>query len=236
MTAYTNTKFSLSDNQRQKIRRAMKNHEPVTIEVTKSQINGSDTLKLTNSQLQKLTKLAAGKGMQIKMSKTQVSKQRSQEPELLFTMSKTDATKAQAAIEKLLANQDKIKTGGFLGAIGKLALPFVKNILPKVLASLSLAAASGAISGSTHKATSGRGLRRAGYGIKLTENEIQKLLKLASACERQNIIPEGTVCKYTHNIKEQKGGFIGALIASLAGSLLPSLLSGKGVYRAGSKK
>ena len=33
----------------------------------------------------------------------------------------------------------------------------------------------------------------------------------------------------------QSGGFIGTLIASLAGSLLPSLLGGKGLYRAGTK-
>ena len=34
-------------------------------------------------------------------------------------------------------------------------------------------------------------------------------------------------------VAEQKGGFIGALLASLAGALLPSLLGGKGLTRAG---
>ena len=32
-----------------------------------------------------------------------------------------------------------------------------------------------------------------------------------------------------------KGGFIGTLLVGLAGSLLPGLLGGKGLYRAGSK-
>ena len=40
-----------------------------------------------------------------------------------------------------------------------LALPFIKQVLPKVLDTLGLAAASGAISEATNKATSGRGTK-----------------------------------------------------------------------------
>ena len=35
---------------------------------------------------------------------------------------------------------------------------------------------------------------------------------------------------------EQEGGFIGTLLASLAGALLPGLLGGKGLLRAGEKR
>ena len=93
--------------------------------------------------------------------------------------------------------------------IFRLALPFIKQVLPKVLGTLGLAAASGAVSGATHKATSGGSIP---YTKK--DNKIMQDL-----------------CKDM----EMEGGFIGTLLAGLAGSLLPSLLGGKGLYRAGVK-
>ena len=42
--------------------------------------------------------------------------------------------------------------------IGSILLPFVKKFLPKLLGTLGLVAATGAVFGATHKATSGKGL------------------------------------------------------------------------------
>ena len=47
------------------------------------------------------------------------------------------------------------------------------------------------------------------------------------------MVPKGTTEIIKSEMAEQKGGFIGALLASLAGALLPSLLGGKGLTRAG---
>ena len=79
--------------------------------------------------------------------------------------------------------------------IASVILPFAKKVLPKLLGTLGLAAATGAVSGATHKATSGN-----------------------------NIVEP-----------EMEGGFIWTLLAGLAGSLLPALIGGKSIYRAGTK-
>ena len=54
-----------------------------------------------------------------------------------------------------------------------------------------------------------------------------------------NVVDERTNNKYkivnkmNNDLKAMKGGFIGTLLAGLAGSILPSLLSGKGLKRNG---
>ena len=50
--------------------------------------------------------------------------------------------------------------GGSLGSIFKSLLPMAKAHLPKILGTLGLAAATGAISGATNKSVRGEGLRR----------------------------------------------------------------------------
>lgn len=236
MANYIKVHLSLSNNQKRKLNRALIEEDPVTLEVKKSQVNGPDVIWLTATQLHRLNGLASDKRMHVKMSKTQVSKQSPEAKELVFSMTKRNAEEVQKAMESILTNRDRIQTGGFLGAIAKFALPLIKTVLPKVLGTLGLAAATGAISGATHKATSGRGIRRSGYGIQLNKTEVEKLLQLANKCECNKLIPMGSVNKYMEDVKKQKGGFIGSLLAGLAASLLPSLLSGNGLYRTGNKK
>ena len=95
-----------------------------------------------------------------------------------------------------------------------------------------MAAATGAVSGATHKATSGKGLRRTTGGkIDLTRNELSKLMELGNACECHKIVKDGFVNKMNKDVKEQRGKFLPMLLGSLAASLIPSLL-GKGLKRA----
>jgi hypothetical protein len=234
MSNYHQIAFTLADSQRTKLKKALNNKEPVTIEIRKSQINGPDILNLTKSQINKINRLEAGKGGQLKLSRTQITSMSSHTP--IFTLSRTDALQAKEAMQQILEHSDKLQTGGFLGAIGKVVLPFIKNILPKVLGSLGLAAATGAISGATHKATSGQGITRAGHGIKLSKRELEQLLKVVNVCQANRIISQGTTSKIMQDLKDQKGGSIAMLLGSLAASILPALLSGKGMYRAGSKQ
>ena len=51
-------------------------------------------------------------------------------------------------------------------------------------------------------------------------------MELGNACACQKVVKPGFVKKMNSDIKEMKGGFIGTLLAGLAGSLLPSLFGG----------
>ena len=79
--------------------------------------------------------------------------------ELMLTETQLSKIKKNEALGKgtrikISETQMKSQTGGFLGALVALAVPFlIKTILP-ALGTLGLSAASGAISGATNKATS----------------------------------------------------------------------------------
>lgn len=152
------------------------------------------------------------------LTPTQIKKLRKMGNSARITLSKT---------------QMKGQTGGFLGAI----IPFIRAALPmvgKVLGTLALSGAAGAISGAANQAVK----KKIGNGISLhiPSNEIQLLIESTDHLEQVNIVPKGTTEMIKNEMVEQRGGFIGTLIASLAGALLPSLLGGKGLSRAGQKK
>ena len=115
---YHQYSLNLSPIQKQKIVQGYKNKTPVRIRLSHENLEGNDTLMLTQQQINRIFKAkASGRGLEIKFSKTQLQKQ-----------------------------------GGFLSGLlnlGKLVLPFLAK---KVLPTLGLAAASGAIQGATNKA------------------------------------------------------------------------------------
>ena len=104
MTQYYEHRVSISNGQRDKIRKAIESRTGVTIKLANSDLIGDDLIALTKAQTLRLQKaLATDKGLTIKMSKTQVRKNLQVE-------------------------------GGFLGMLAGLAaraLPFLaKSILP----------------------------------------------------------------------------------------------------------
>ena len=104
MTQYYEHRVSISNGQRDKIRKAIESRTGVTIKLANSDLIGDDLIALTKAQTLRLQKaLATDKGLTIKMSKTQVRKNLKVE-------------------------------GGFLGMLAGLAaraLPFLaKSILP----------------------------------------------------------------------------------------------------------
>ena len=244
---YESVPMKLTDSQLKKVSTAVKNGDSVTIQVSKKSMGspGNIVLNLTNRQVTKLNGLQSSE-TRILLSKTQLKgvHVNSSPPanvkssaDLQFKVTGAQKDKIANELQKLMilndVSESQFQDGEGIGSIFKLALPFVKKILPKVLGTLGLAAASGAVSGATHKATKGKGIRRVGGTINLNKSELEEMMKLGNACHCNKIVPANFVKKMNDDVKEMKGGFIGTLLAGLAGSLLPSLFSGNGLRRAG---
>ena len=73
-TRYVNVKVNISEGQKQKLQTALHVGGPVSIRLGHEDLNGGDVLALTNSQVNKITKAyQGGKGITIKMSKSQLA-------------------------------------------------------------------------------------------------------------------------------------------------------------------
>jgi hypothetical protein len=73
MSKYKNVKVHVSDNQKDKIKKAIEDETPVSIRFTYDHLNGDDILAFTESQLVKMKEAYENnKAITIKMSKTQV--------------------------------------------------------------------------------------------------------------------------------------------------------------------
>ena len=59
------------------------------------------------------------------------------------------------------------------------------------------------------------------------------ILKIAQALEDSDILLKGVTKTMKNETKEQEGGFLSMLLGTLASTLLESMLSGKGIVRAG---
>jgi len=158
-------------------------------------------------------------GEPLYLTQTQINKLNKTTTSVRITFSKT---------------QMKSQIGGFLGAI----IPFIRAALPtigKVLGTLALHGAAGAI-GSAASVGVKKSMKGKGISLNIPENELQMIIQSANDLEQSNIIPKGTTEMIKKNMDKQDGGFIGTLIATLASILLPSLLGGKGLVRAGHGK
>jgi len=72
-TRYTNVQVNISENQKQNLKRAMENGDPLSIRLDFHDLCGDDVLALTNSQMNRIIKACQnGKVLVIKMSKAQL--------------------------------------------------------------------------------------------------------------------------------------------------------------------
>ena len=138
----------------------------------------------------------------------------------------TDIKLSKAQIKKL------IQSGGFLGKLlSKLAGPLMKvaMTLPKnVLAPLDLTAAMSAIDGSIQKKFHGSGVKL------IIEQEDMNDMKIIEALENSGILLKGVSKTIDNETKEQRGGLLSMLLGTLGASLLGNLLTdGKGMMKAG---
>ena len=121
MDRYTDLKVNISEGQKQKLHSALQVGAPVSIRLAYEDLNGSDVLALTNSQVNKTRKAYEGrKGVTIKMSKTQLS------------------------------HNMKVE-GGFLGMLASLAARALPMLAKTVLPALGVGALTGLASSGVQK-------------------------------------------------------------------------------------
>ena len=70
----------------------------------------------------------------------------------------------------------------------------------------------------------------------ISNDEIHDIVKIVKSLEDSSLLVKGITETVENEVKEQKGGFLSALLGTLGASLLGDLLIGKGIHRAGKGK
>ena len=205
MVEYTKINAKLTNVQLNKLKKAVKNNEGITLKLGAKNFNKNDLPHeslLTTKQNTKLrNSINNNMANDIKLSKTPIKK--------------------------------IIQSGGFLGKLlGRLAGPLMKVLMPlakNVLVPLGLTAAMSAIDGSIQKK-----MHDSGATTLVMVEDMDDIMKIIEALENSGILLKGVSQTIEHEAKEQKGGFLSMLLGTLGASLLGNLLSGgKGIVRAG---
>ena len=214
MTTYHPYKVNLSEGQKDKLEKAIRGRNPISLRLKNSQLSGNDqaktTLMLTANQIKKIQKAASqGKGAEIKVSKSQAQKVGGSLFSALFPLARSAAP--------MLA-----KTLG-LSALAGLASEGASQVVKK-------------ISGSGQRAMTG--------GFLIPQDKIQKLIDnkhLLTNKQKEQILSAlqsggQVVVKPT---KKQSGGLLGTMLASIGIPLAIEAVKsvfGKGAPRIGRPK
>ena len=70
----------------------------------------------------------------------------------------------------------------------------------------------------------------------ISNNGMEDIIKIVKSLEDSGLLLKGVTETVQIEAKEQKGGFLSALLGTLGASLLGDLLIGKEIYRAGKGK
>ena len=209
MTTYHPYKVNLSKGQKSKLGRAFKANSALTLRLSAKQTSGNDELMLTANQIKRIQKAASqGKGVEIKISKTQIRKVMKQGGSLFSAI-----IPLARSLAPTLA-----KTLG-LSALAGLASEGASQVVKK-------------ISGSGQRA---KRAEQVG-GFLIPQNKIQKLIDnkhLLTNKQKQEILTAlqsggQVVVKPT---KKQSGGLLGTMLASIGIPLVLEMaknLFGKG--------
>ena len=152
----------------------------------------------------------------------------------------TDIKLSKAQISKIIQSGGSF--GSWLGNLGKkaltnIAIPLARDNLPGLVSNLT----SNAINKFERK-ISGKGAVRAGKGFTLfiLNEDMNDIIKIIKSLEDSGVLIDGVTETVKHEIKYQEGGFLGALLAPLAASLVQPVISsvvqgisGRGVRWAG---
>ena len=221
MTTYHPYKVNLSEGQKDKLEKAIRGRNPISLRLKNSQLSGNDqaktTLMLTANQIKKIQKAASqGKGVEIKVSKSQAQKVGGSLFSALFPLARSAAP--------MLA-----KTLG-LSALAGLASEGASQVVKK-------------ISGSGQRA-SRRPQRAMTGGFLIPQDKIQKLIDnkhLLTNKQKEQILSAlqsgGQIV--VKPSKKQSGGLLGTMLASIGIPLAIEAVKsvfGKGAPRIGRPK
>ena len=109
----------------------------------------------------------------------------------------------------------------------------IKPLAKSVLIPLGLTAAASAADAGIHKKILGSGTMTT---LTISNDEIYDIIKIVKPLEDSSLLIKGVTETVQNEIKEQKGGFLGALLGTLGASLLANILIGKGIYKAGKRE
>ena len=207
MTATTNHGVKLSNYQKKII---MKGNFPINIRLNNKSLIGPDNLLLTKRQFNKIQKsLNNGTGTDLKLKKNQI----------LYN------DKIRYDSRNLVIHKNRIQEqqGGFLGALanlGRIILPFVSKLAPKILKPLASGAVNALGSLGIEKLISGKGLLQ----------NLQQKYNFSNNFRKEEIINDiQRVIKFLEENKnfkvnkKQQGGFLGALAAAIGIPLIAKL-------------
>ena len=124
-----------------------------------------------------------------------------------------------------------IQSGGFLGKLLgpllKTGLPLISNVikpLPKsVVIPLGLTAATSAADAGIHKKILGS----VNTTLIVSNSDMEDLIEIVKSLKDSGLLLQGVTESVQNEVKEQKGGFLSALLGTLGASLLRNLLAGK---------
>ena len=205
MTEYLPHGVNLSKNQKQKLAKAFKQKTPITIRLSHNQLNGSDELLLTKTQINKIQKAKGlGKGVDIKISKTQIAKV-VRKGGSLFSSLVSLGTKLLPKAVKMATKVIPAVTTGALTSLGNFGMDTIL----------------------------GQGVSQKG-GFLIPQDKIQKLIEnkhLLTNKQKQDILialQSGGELIIRPTLK-QRGGFLGTLLATIGVPLLLKALTGNGM-------
>ena len=205
MTQYNRLNVKLSNSQLNKFKSAIKNETALVLRLSSNMIGDNEAnfphkLLLTNRQVSNLRKAFANHlSADIKLSKTQLSKM--------------------------------IQSGGFLGRLLgpllKTGLPLISNVIKplskSVVIPLGLTAATSAADAGIHKKILGSG----NTTLIVSNSDMEDLIEIVKSLKDSGLLLQGVTESVQNEVKEQKGGFLSALLGTLGASLLRNLLAGK---------
>ena len=130
-----------------------------------------------------------------------------------------------------------IKSGGFLGdLLGKVAVLLMKFgvlLTKNALAPLATMASAPTIDDAIQSKMRGSGARVVRTGKEITlfilDEDIDDITRIIKLLENSDVLINKVNKTVKHEIKKQEGGFLGALIAPFAASMLGCALTGGGV-------
>ena len=210
-----------------------KGNFPINIRLNNKSLIGPDNLLLSKRQFNKIQKsLNNGTGTDLKLKKNQI---------LYNKIPVVHSHEGNYRDDNKILQQEgsNFMRGGFLGALanlGRIILPFVSKLAPKILKPLASGAVNALGSLGIEKLISGKGLLQ---DLQKYNNKSKNFSKLSEGIAKEEIINDiHKVIKFLEENKnfkvnkKQQGGFLGALAAAIGIPLIAKLF-GAGTIQEG---